>query len=230
MPGSRSYEVENLVPFYFAVALQIARERPGVPIAFGLSPFTPYDQVRAAIEGGGHPRIFGARGRLEFIDERPMLVSQDGSVRIPILHHALASAARARLVATIPGTKCIELAALGKPVVTITPFNAPEAVTVNGPLTYLDRIPLIGIPLKRSVALAVAKRFVYHTQPNMDANAALIDEVHSTVTPGRIARRLLSRYDDRAWLEETGTRLAALYRDHVGAADRMAASLLQLAG
>ena len=63
MPGSRRYEVENLVPFYFAVALRILRERP-VPMAFALSPFTTQEQVRAAIEGGGHPRMFGRTGRL----------------------------------------------------------------------------------------------------------------------------------------------------------------------
>ncbi len=28
MPGSRPYEIENMVPFYFAVALRILRERP----------------------------------------------------------------------------------------------------------------------------------------------------------------------------------------------------------
>ena len=41
MPGSRAYEIENLVPFFFAVALRILRERPEMPIAFALSPFTP---------------------------------------------------------------------------------------------------------------------------------------------------------------------------------------------
>jgi hypothetical protein len=49
------------------------------------------------------------------------------------------------------------------------------------------------------------------------------------VTPGRIARVAIEAYDDRAWLTASATALAALYRDHVGAADRMAASMLELA-
>jgi hypothetical protein len=230
MPGSRGYEVENLIPFYFTTALRIAAERPEIPIAFGLSPFTAYAQVREAIERGGDPRVFAQRGRLIEEGERAFLESLDGTVRFPILHNSLAAASRARLVLTIPGTKCIELATLGKPVITITPLNAPELVTVNGPLTYLHRVPLVGVPLKRAVAVGVSNRFKHHTQPNMDADEMVIWELHGTVTPGRVARVALERYDDRAWVESTGARLADLYRGHAGAADRMAESILSLAG
>lgn len=230
MPGSRTYEVENLIPFYFTAALRMLRERPGLPIAFGLSPFTSRAQVEAAIERGGDPRVFAQQGRLVVEGERTFLESKDGAARIPVLTRALAAAARARLVLTIPGTKTIELAILGKPAITITPLNAPEIITINGPLTYLDRVPVVGVALKRAVAVGVSRRFEHHTQPNMDAGAMVIREVHGTVTPGRIARIALERYDDRAWLAATGTRLAELYRDHVGAADRMADSLIALAG
>jgi hypothetical protein len=229
MPGSRAYEIANLVPFFFAVALRILREQPGLPIAFALSPFTSRERVRAAIERGGHPRMFGQRGRLVSEGDRDYLTSGAGDVRFPILSTALAAARHARLVLTIPGTKTIELAVLGKPALTITPLNAPEIVTINGPLTYLDRIPFVGAPLKRAAAVALSRRFAYHTQPNMDAGAMLIHEVHGTVTPGRIARVALERYEDEAWIASSGNALALLYRDHVGAADRMAESLLNLA-
>jgi hypothetical protein len=229
MPGSRSYEIENMVPFYFAAALRVLRERPEIPIAFAISPFTPRSEVRSAIERGGHERMFGRRGRFVTDSRGDYLTSASGDVRIPVLSNALAAAVRARLVLTIPGTKTIELAVLGKPAVAITPLNAPEVVTINGPLTYLDRIPLIGVPLKRAVAVGVSRRFEHHTQPNMDAGTALIREVHGTVTPGRIARVALESYDDRAWLASAGEALSRLYRDHVGASDRMADSLLALA-
>ncbi|HET6276051.1 MAG TPA: hypothetical protein VFE16_09005 [Candidatus Cybelea sp.] len=229
MPGSRSYEIENLVPFYFAVALRMLRERPQLPVAFALSPFTPRDQVRRAIETGGHPRMFGRTGRLVSENGRDYLTTEQDDVRIPVLTNALAAAARARLVLTIPGTKTIELAVLGKPAIAMTPLNAPEVVTINGPLTYLNRIPFVGIPLKRAVAVGVSHRFPHHTQPNMDAGAPLIREVHGTVTPGRIARVALDSYDDREWLASAGEALSRLYRDHIGAADRMASSLLDLA-
>jgi hypothetical protein len=228
MPGSRAYEIENLVPFYFAVALRILRERPGLPIAFAISPFTRREQVRAAIEGGGHPRMFGRRGNFVSENGRDYLATDDGD-RFPVLTNALAAAKRARLVLTIPGTKTIELAVLGKPTIAITPLNAPEVVAINGPLTYLNRVPLIGVPLKRAVAVRLSRRFAFHTQPNIDAGAPLVREVHGTITPGRLARIALESYEDRDWLASSSKALAGLYRDHTGASDRMAESLLELA-
>ena len=229
MPGSRDYEVDNLIPFFFTMALRIARERPDVPVAFGLSPFTPLADVRRAIERGGDPRVWARRGTLIQEDGRAFLATDDGAQRFAILHNALAAALRARLVVTIPGTKCIELAALGVPMIAITPLNAPEKITFNGPLTYLDRIPLVGPPLKRAVAVGVSRRFRYHTQPNIDAGESLLCELHGTLTPGRVAHVALERLADHAWLASSGERLAALYADHVGAADRMAESLIELA-
>jgi hypothetical protein len=230
MPGARPHEVAHLFPLFFTAALKVLQERPEIPIAFGLSPFTSPLQMRTAIERGGDPRVFAQRGRVVHAGDNWFLESLDGRHRIPVLFRALAAALRARLVLTIPGTKTIEMAALGKPAVAVTPYNAPELVAVNGPLTYLDRVPLVGVPLKRSVAMAVARRFEFHTQPNMDAGAMLIHELHGTVTPGRIARVALERYDDAPWLQDTGLRLGQLYRDQAGASDRMAASLLTLAG
>jgi hypothetical protein len=229
MPGSRSYEVENLVPLFFTAAMRMLREVPGLPIAFGISPFTKIEAVRGAIERGGHPRVWSKSGHLVEEGERLYLTDADGRIRVPVLRNALAAATRARLALTLPGTKTIELASLGVPMVTISPFNVPEEVTINGPLTYLDRIPLIGAPLKRAVVVAVANRFPLMAQPNMDLGEMVIAELHGTLTPGRVARVTLERYNDAAWLGESAARLRALYRDHVGAAGRMAESLVELA-
>lgn len=229
MPGSRPNEIANMVPFYFAVALRLTRERPEIPVAFAVSPFTRNDELRAAIETGGHPRMFGRAGRLLTENGNTYLTNMDGSFRVPVLRSALAAAMRARLILTIPGTKTIELAVLGRPTIAVTPFNAPELVTINGPLTYLDRVPFVGIPLKRAAALAVTRRFRFFTQPNIDAGDELIREICGTITPGRIARVALECYDDSTWLAASRESLAQLYREHIGASARMADSLLALA-
>ena len=226
MPGSRAYEVENMIPFFLTVAQRIAGEYPHLPMAFGVSPFTPLRQVREAVEAGGLPQMYARPGRIVEDGESAYLETADGSLRFPILRNALAAATTSRLVVTMPGTKCIELAALGIPVIALTPLNAPEKIAFNGPLTYLDRIPLIGAPLKRAVAVRVSRRFTYHTQPNIDADEMIIREVHGTVTPGRVARIALETFADRTWLSQSGERLRSLYCDHVGAADRMAESLV----
>ena len=230
MPGSRVHEVENLIPLFFTAALSMRRERPSMPIAFAISPFTPLAQVRSAIEHGGDARVWAKRGRLVEGDGGAFLATPDGAMRFPVLRNGLAAARRARLVLTLPGTKTIEAASLGIPVISITPLNAPEKITVNGLLTYVDRIPLVGVPIKRAAVVAVSKRFQYHTQPNIDAGEMLVREYHGTLTPGRVARLTLQGYDDEHWLQSSGARLRDLYRGHVGAAARMAESLLAVGG
>ena len=230
MPGSRSYEVHHVTPFFFTAALAMHREDPSLPIAFGISPFTQISAVRAGIEAGGDPRFFAKRGKVIEDEQGAHIVATDGSARFPIVRNALASAREAHLVVTIPGTKVIELATLGKPVISCTPLNAVEEIAITGPLTYLNRIPLIGGPLKRAAIVAYERRFVYHTQPNMDAQTMIVHELHGTLTPGRIARVALDRIADTAWLDETSQALAALYREHVGAATRMARALIAVAG
>ncbi|HLI95978.1 MAG TPA: hypothetical protein VKT72_07805 [Candidatus Baltobacteraceae bacterium] len=228
MPGSRRFEVEQMIPFFFTTALRMREEQPSLPMAFGISPFTELSAVRAAVEAGGDPMVFARRGSVIENSHGAFLAFDDGAVRFPIVRRALAAADAARLVVTIPGTKAIELAAIGKPAISCSPANKPEGVTINGPLTYLDRIPLIGVPAKRAIVVAYARRFRFHTQPNIDANAMLIDELHGTLTPGRVARVALQRFADRVWLEQTAQALGGLYREHVGAASRTASALLAL--
>ncbi len=225
MPGSRRYEVEHLIPFFFTTALQIRREQPQTPIAFGIAPFTSLQSVGSAIEAGGDRNVFAQRGRLIVEGERAWLADRQDSRRFPIVRASLAAATRARLAVTLPGTKVIELAALGVPTVTITPLNAPEKIAINGPLTYLDRLPLIGVPLKRAVVTAVSRRFAFHTQPNIDLDEMLVRELHGTLTPGRVARVALESYADIAWQRSCRQRLPGLYRAHAGAAERMAKAL-----
>lgn len=228
MPGSRRYEVEQLIPFFFTAALAMHRERPELPIAFGISPFTQLHAVRAAVEAGGDPRVFAQRGSVIEDSSGAYVVSADSRARFPIVRRALPAARVSELIVTIPGTKTIELAALGKPAIACSPANAPELVTINGPLTYLDRIPVIGVAAKRAMVVAYARRFPFHTQPNMDAGRMVMLELHGTLTPGRVARITLERLQDRAWLTASAQALGALYREHVGASLRMAEHLLSL--
>ena len=132
-------------------------------------------------------------------------------------------------VVTIPGTKCIELAALGVPAIVCVPLNAPEVVVINGPLQYLDRLPLFGIPLKRAAVVAVDARFALTAQPNIDAGEALMPELRGALTPGYVARRVAAYAADDAARASDAQRLRELYAAHAGASERMARSLLAAA-
>jgi hypothetical protein len=225
MPGSRRQEVANLVPFFLRVALRLHEIDPAIPIAFGISPFTTAEELRRALASGGHPLAYGARGEVRERDGAITIVGEGGGHEFPALRAGLHAAERSRVVVTIPGTKTIELAALGVPTVVAVPFNAPEAAVITGPLQYIERVPFVGIPIKRNLALAFARRFKYFAQPNVDADREVMPELAGTLTPGLVARRVHERYVDRAWCTQTTNALREIYAAHRGAAARMASAL-----
>jgi len=229
MPGARRNEVASLIPFFLAVAVRLRALAPDLPVAFGISPFTEESEIERALAGGGHPDVWGKRGRLVREPDGLWLEAEGDPSRFPVVRDAMRFAARARLVATIPGTKCVELAALGIPTIVCGPSNVPEQVVINGPLQYLDRIPLIGIPLKRAAVMAVDARFPLTAQPNMDAGEMLMPELRGTLTPGYVAGRVAEYAADDGARAAAAARLRSLYAQHVGASERMARSLLGLA-
>ncbi|MGA3038501.1 MAG: hypothetical protein ABSE64_13565 [Vulcanimicrobiaceae bacterium] len=225
MPGSRRLEIANLIPFFLRVALRIRETDPEIPIVFALSPFTTTDEVASALAKGGLPTVYGARGYVAERDGILFLQSEDRKREFAVVRHAMRAATRARMVLTIPGTKTIELAALGVPMVAAVPFNAPEAAVINGPLQYVERLPLIGTPIKRQLVLQYTKRFTFFTQTNMDAECELIPELVGTLTPGYVAQRVLERFHDATWRSSTSEALRSLYVAHRGGAQRMAEAL-----
>lgn len=230
MPGARPHEVSNLFPFFLAVALRLQRLAPSLAAAFAASPFTGDAQIERALADGGHPKVWGARGRIVREGALRFIEDLDGSVRLPLVRDALRHAIRSKLVATIPGTKCIELAALGVPAIVCLPLNVPEAAVINGPLQYLGRIPLGGALLKRAVALGIEARFPLAAQPNIDAGTALMPELRGTLMPGYVAERIAAYAADDEARAEARVQLRALYAAHAGAAERMARGLLELTG
>ena len=221
-PGSRKLEVANVFPLFVRVALNLRRMLPEVPIAFAGSPFVTDEELRVSLRRGGiHPLSYGVHA--ELLDGA---IVADGQ-RFPLVRAAMRAASRARLAISIPGTKVIELAALGVPAVVCTPFNAPELAVIGGPLQYVGKLPLIGTPIKRAAALAVARRFTHFAQPNIDAGRTLDLEIIGTLLPSQVAHAAAERWHDAAWCAQTGAELRALYAGQAGAAERMARALLE---
>jgi hypothetical protein len=221
-PGSRKHEVANVFPLFVRVALNLRRMLPGVAIAFAGSPFVSDEAIAAALaRGGEHPLSYGAPAELIAGE----IVA--GGERFPLVRAAMRAAATARLAIALPGTKVIELAALGIPAIVCMPFNAPELVVIGGPLQYVGKLPVIGAPIKRAAVLAVARRFEHFAQPNIDAGKELDVEIAGTLLPSQVAHVTAERWRDAAWCAGTGAELRALYRHHAGAAERMATALLE---
>ena len=224
-PGSRKHEVVNGFPLFVRVALNLRRMLPGVAVAFAGSPFVPDEAIAAALaRGGEHPLSYGMPAELSGGE----IVA--GGERFPLVRAAMRAAAGARLAIALPGTKVIELAALGIPAIVCTPFNAPELVVIGGPLQYIGKLPVIGAPIKRAAVLAVARRFEHFAQPNIDAGKELDIEIAGTLLPSQVAHVAAERWRDAEWCARTGAELRDLYRHHAGAAERMAAELLEQPG
>ena len=227
MPGTRRHEVANLVPMFLQMAVHLRALRPALPIAFGISPFTSDDELaRALARGGEYRTVWGTRGRV-VPHASGIALEAEGGPAFPVVRDAMRHAARARLVVTLPGTKCIELAALGVPAIVCVPLNAPEAVVINGPLQYVDRIPFAGTFLKRAMVIAVDLRFPFTAQPNIDTSEMLMPELRGTQMPGDMARRVAAYADNEPARILAARRLRDLYVAHAGAAERMARSLLE---
>jgi hypothetical protein len=224
MPGARRYEIENMVPFYLRVAQRLRELDPALPIVFGISPFTTAEELSRALAVGGLPTVYGARGSVVERDGI-LYLRGEGNDEFPVMRRAQRAATHARLAVTIPGTKTVELAALGVPTVVTVPYNAPEAVVITGPLQYVERIPVIGIPVKRSLALRFSQRFTFFAQPNMDSGRELVPELVGTLTPGLVAQRVYEKWKDREWAAEAGARTRDFYAAHRGASHRMAEAL-----
>jgi hypothetical protein len=172
---------------------------------------------------GGVREAYGYRAQLEAGGAAVLAAGE----RFPLVTAAMRAARHARLAVAIPGTKLIELAALGIPAISTMPMNRPELVVINGVLQYLGRIPGAGAALKRAAMVAGIKRFPYFAQPNIDAGRELDVEIRGTLLPSRIAHVVAERFTDAAWLAQTGSALRALYAAHAGAAGRMADALLE---
>ena len=228
LPGSRRNEIANLVPFFATAAMRFHALRPHIPISFGISPFTIISTLHEILQAPSDPRVYALQGRVVDVDGAPAILMEGSQTPFPIVRDALQTAVRSRLAVTIPGTKCIELAALGVPTIACIPFNLPEKVVINGALTYLDRVPVIGTPLKRAAVLAFAKRFTYYTQPNMDSEEMLIPELSGTLTPGVVAKAAADVCEDEAWRRTMHDRLSAIYLAHHGATRRMSEAVLEL--
>lgn len=228
MPGTRKLELANMVPMYLEAAVRLRAIRPDLRAAFAISPFTTENELARVLAAGGHRNAWSSRGRVVPFRGGLGLVSDRGGEPFPVVRDAMRHASRALFAVTLPGTKCIELAALGVPAIVTVPMNAPEVAVINGVLQYVDRIPGVGVALKRAMVIAVERRFTYTAQPNIDLDDFAMPELRGTLMAGEIARRIAAYADDAPARAAASERLRALYASHVGAAERMARSLLRM--
>lgn len=204
-PGSRPREFRYMLPMLLRSAEIIARDLRAVQFVIGVSPFVTEALLRSTL---AEPSLApdGTGGRLfeeTVLVNEPLAVSRSinqpglghvwqvrtsGGLELPAVQGwqydvmSLAS-----LAITIPGSNTAEMAALGLPMVVVTPLNKPEMIPLEGIPGLVGGIPLIGRHIKRQAVLAAAKRIPYTALPNRRAQAEVVPELTGELHPEDIA-------------------------------------------
>ena len=225
MPGSRPYELRALLPFFLEAARDLVTHHPRLDATFIISPFNTDEELREAMRSP-HPALTGIAGTLSpdgrhiDVDGARFAVDRSGD------YHALA---RARLVVSIPGTKLIEAAVLGRPMLCILPTNHVDEIAMNGVAGYIHLIPLVGRPLKRWIARAYERSVRFVAQPNIDAQRSIVKELRGVLLPADIVAHVDALLDRPDELRRMSAELKRLYAAHTGASGRMADEALAIA-
>jgi lipid-A-disaccharide synthase len=226
MPGSRPGEIKHGLPFFVAVARALRRLRPSEEISFVLSPFNGDEELRASLGAPPDKRMHGSAGSLSADGSAIEAGGETFRVDRSGDYHAVA---HARLLITIPGTKCIEAAVLGRAMFVVVPMNRPDVIAVNGLAGYLHLVPIVGRPLKSWVVRAAERRFRFVTQPNIDAEREIVPELRGVLHPDDVATQAAAMLSSPEDLRAMGETLATIYASHIGAAGRMADEALTVA-
>ena len=223
-PGSRPFELQQLLPFFMRVAEILWEGRRELQFVISLAPFVPPQEL----DGVPVPALGGTRVTLAAEDnppgERWRAVTERGLV-VPALRGAAHDVLQvADLALTVPGSNTAEMAVLGVPMVVAAPLNLAETIPLPGLVNYLPRIPLVGKRWKRAVVFRANERVRFIALPNRKAGRAIVPEVRGVLRPEDVAleaARLLADGKARAAMRAELRQVMGA----PGAAQRIAARL-----
>ncbi|MEM9707414.1 MAG: hypothetical protein AAF871_01370 [Pseudomonadota bacterium] len=195
-PGSRTYMIEFLLPYFAAAIDQIAAKRPDIEWAMARSDYTSDDVLRALKpppadrDWIASPVTFREDGDARWFET-------EGGVRIDVFPGAEVFQ-RARVALTLPGTNTGEMAALGIPMVTVIPtYEAcADQVPLPGLAGHVARIPLVGPWIKRKAARLALRGMNMVAMPNRRKGEMIVPEIVGQDLHGAIETALLGLFDD----------------------------------
>jgi lipid-A-disaccharide synthase len=220
-PGSRPYQVKNMLPFLLEVAGHVSETASGLRWVVAQSDFVSLDEL-AAFAGGVEDRVLhGDTARLQHADGRTRLVSKRG-VRVDVV--APGEAMRdADLAVTIPGTNTAELAALGIPMILLLPAYQLHTVPMPGLAGHIGRVPVVGWRIKRAVADWYLRTRRHWAHPNRLCGEHVVPELVGKISAPEVAIRVVETLASP--LEETSERLRSIMGPP-GGADRLVDEVL----
>ncbi|NJK44673.1 MAG: hypothetical protein HC933_10640 [Pleurocapsa sp. SU_196_0] len=232
IPGSRSFQVKHLLPFFAGVAQDIAARVGNVRFHVPRSRLVTDEDWATGLSG----RLVADMGGVALVGVR--LVSPLGlesqtletpagvQIRVYDEEYRYGLMKLADVALTIPGTNTLELGIAGVPSIVCLPLQKMELIPIENPLRYLEVIPVIGKPLKRRLVEIFLNRFEHVSLPNIIADEAIQIELRGDLSTARIAVeavRLLEQPTERARMI---SRLEATM-PKPGTARRLAAMMLE---
>lgn len=194
-PGSRPYQIRNMLPFLLKVAGDVEALRGPTRWIVAQSEFVSDGQLAACADGEPTRVLEGERARLVAApgSSTKMLLSERG---LQVEVRSAAEAMReADLALTIPGTNTAELAALGIPMLLLFPTHHLREIRLPGLAGWLRNVPVIGPRLTQTVAESYLRSRRYWAHPNRRANDAVVPEVIGRFTAGHIAEHVSTLLD-----------------------------------
>jgi lipid-A-disaccharide synthase len=158
----------------------------------------------------------------------PYIETENG-LQVPIISGAQYDLMNVSDLALVtPGTVTAELAALGIPMVVVTPLNKAEEIVIDGIMNYTGKIPVVGKKIKRNAVLNVAKKMKYVAIPNKKADKYLVPEFVGVLDPPDVAFRTIEMLNDNSGRRKTSEMLKSVMGEK-GASKRAAEIILKIA-
>jgi len=193
-PGSRDYLAKYFLPFYAAIAEEVAKTHPQVEWMLAKSDFLSLDFLRNLPSIHDGRPLDAVELRYEEAAGRQFLVTPKG-IRIGI-GSADEVGQRAKVALSLPGSNTAELSAIGLPMIITLPTWWTETAPLPGLAGHVGRIPLLGKYIKRFLSYQVLKRLRFLSHPNRRTGRMVVPEVLGRITAPQVAE-VVRDYLDR---------------------------------
>ena len=201
LPGSRAFQLDFMLPFYLEVINQLARKTKRLQFVISVSPFTVIDDLAKYLKTKGKLIIEGGLNYIETSLGVRILISKDANY---------ATIDIADLCVTIPGTNTAQVAAMGKPMLVVFPLNKTEAIPMEGLLSLITWIPILGKLIKKLVAHIVNENTDYFALPNQRAGQEIVPEMRGILKADDVANKILDMVQNPDFLDRMSTVLKDL--------------------
>lgn len=190
LPGSRGFEVENMLPVYLYVMDQLSRLVPEAVPCVLKSPYAPWEMLERGLARGGRIKeIRSLPGVLHRSPESCSIAYADEK-KVEVLEGGLARYGCAvDLAVTLPGTNNVQLAYRKIPSLVVAPLNKLELIPIEGAAGLLKWVPL-GKPILRKAVDKYVDRFRFASLPNLYEGEEIFPELFGVLTSEQIVSRL----------------------------------------